>query len=221
MSAEREHDPQYVDAWILNEESGRDVLRIRHIDPYLKSCVQAWPDDSNILDVGCGWGKILECLKPTQRYTGLDPHPGFLEYVGRTYPRADLTLLEGALPRDLPVPNEAYDAVMCSMVLHCIADVRESVDALFAKAKHGADIRIITFAEGCTQALIHSATRVDALDETHLHGMVRLSSGYEVETDVYFHPEAVIEECIATHGAWVKRELSAFFVAYECRKQEQ
>jgi SAM-dependent methyltransferase len=219
MSFEDANAQRYVDAWITNEESGKDVERIRHIDPYLRLRVQSAQDDINVLDVGCGWGKIVESLKPNQRYTGLDPYLGFLEYVRRRYQRPNLTLLHGNLPDNLPVPEESYDEVLCSMVLHCVSDARKSVDAVFSKAKMGASVTFVMFGDSAKQPLIDSATHIDHLDENRLHGLVKLSSGYEVETDIHFHTEHCIEEYIAKHGEWIKRALGELFIAYECVKQ--
>lgn len=45
------------------------------------------PDQSSVLDVGCGYGALIECLPKREiTYTGIDVSPDLLEIAGYRYP---------------------------------------------------------------------------------------------------------------------------------------
>lgn len=211
-------EKRYVDAWLQNEESGKDYLRIEHIDSYLKEVLETLPDDGQVIDIGCGWAKAAENIKQGQRYVGVDPYVGFLEYARKKYPQSNVELQVGKLPTHIQVSNQQFDLALCSMSLHCVEDLPASIDSLFATVKEGGRLVITTFAESAKQALIDSATQIVELDDAHLKGLVKLSSGLDVETSIYFHTEAQYEQCIEKHGTWKKEYRGPIFVTYECVK---
>lgn len=76
-----------------------------------------------LLDVGCGTGVAArlaaEQVAPTGTVTGVDPHPGMLGVARRTSP--DIEWHRGTA-EDLPLPDESFDAVVCSLSFQFFAD---------------------------------------------------------------------------------------------------
>ncbi len=47
--------------------------------------------ESSVLDVGCGWGRLLSIMPPwwKGRYVGIDLSPDFIEFAKRSHPTRD------------------------------------------------------------------------------------------------------------------------------------
>ena len=75
------YNKKYAEAWIRNHESRKDNFRVEHFEPFIKKIINKTPDYSKILDVGCGWGTIIEFLKNTHEYCGIDKTKEFLDYI--------------------------------------------------------------------------------------------------------------------------------------------
>jgi SAM-dependent methyltransferase len=80
------------------------------------------PSDPRLLDVGCGTGVLTSEL--VRRYgaasvDAIDPSPPFVEAARRRNP--DVDVREGAAEA-LPYDDGAYDAAVCQLVVHFMAD---------------------------------------------------------------------------------------------------
>ncbi len=74
------------------------------------------PLEAKILDVGCGYGRILDVLyqEGYRELTGADISEGMVERGKRLYPYLDLLAAAGD---DLPFEDESFDAVILFAVL--------------------------------------------------------------------------------------------------------
>ncbi|MGH9008444.1 MAG: methyltransferase domain-containing protein [Acidimicrobiia bacterium] len=76
-----------------------------------------------VLDVACGTGVAArlaaEQVAPTGTVVGVDPHPGMLEVARGTSP--DVEWRHGRA-EDLPLPDESFNAVVCSLGFQFFAD---------------------------------------------------------------------------------------------------
>ena len=83
----------------------------------------ALQEGERLLDLGCGTGVAArlaaEQVAPTGTVMGVDPHPGMLEVARRTSP--DLEWRQGTA-EDLPLPDESFDAVVCSLSFQFFTD---------------------------------------------------------------------------------------------------
>lgn len=79
------------------------------------------PKEARILDVGCGYGRILKTLHAAgyENATGFDFSEELLERGRREFPELDLR----GMPSDaIPVPDASSDAVLLCAVLTCIVE---------------------------------------------------------------------------------------------------
>jgi len=82
----------------------------------------ALPPEPRVLEVGCGTGVLTAEL--VRRYgagsvTAIDPSPPFVEAARRRNPGVDIR--EGAAEA-LPYPGSGFDAAVCQLVVHFMAD---------------------------------------------------------------------------------------------------
>jgi SAM-dependent methyltransferase len=83
--------------------------------------LERWlPPDSRILDVGCGYGRVLGLLhrRGYQQVRGVDPAPAMVAAARQRYPTIPVETL--ASPPHLPLPAASMDAVLLFTVLTCI-----------------------------------------------------------------------------------------------------
>jgi SAM-dependent methyltransferase len=81
--------------------------------------------DMDVLDYGCGTGLVSLFLLPHVRsMTGADSSPGMLEVLGkiRDEKLAAMRTVKLDLEND-PLPNERYDMIVSSMVMHHVANL--------------------------------------------------------------------------------------------------
>jgi ubiquinone/menaquinone biosynthesis C-methylase UbiE len=75
-------------------------------------------EPANILDIGCGTGRLLRKAArrwPAARLTGVDPAEGMLKAARRLTPRAQFQL---SLAETLPLPDRSFDLVLSTMSFH-------------------------------------------------------------------------------------------------------
>lgn len=103
---------------------------------------------ADVLDVGCGTGfasmEMIRRFAP-RRITGLDPARGMLD--GFRAKLDDLTGTEVRLVQagvlDMPVPEGAFDAVICSMAFHWFEDKPGAAAAMARALRAGGDLAIL------------------------------------------------------------------------------
>jgi ubiquinone/menaquinone biosynthesis C-methylase UbiE len=106
-----------------------------------------------ILDVGCGTGfASLEMADNlgTRRIDGVDPAAGMLEqFRGKLAERPGVEVrLHEADVLAMPVPDAAFDAVICSMAFHWFPQKQAAMDAMARTLRPGGVIGILCSGRG-------------------------------------------------------------------------
>lgn len=81
----------------------------------------------DVLDLGCGQGKLLEFLSPHQGYLGVDVDENMVRYLRQTFP--DRTFIQQDLERQELCITQKFDTVVMLAILEHLADPQ----ALFAR----------------------------------------------------------------------------------------
>ena len=208
------YDGDYAKTWMEYEGTNQDILRREHIIPYLQRILAQDKTDVKILDVGCGWGCVLDFIPENYEYTGIDPTIQFLDYVRAKHSTRRFELVQGKLP-DLPIGNALFDVVLCSMVLHCIPDLETSIDTLFKKVRSDGKVVIVDFNDDAESIVRSRFQRIDEDRPDYIKGIYNLSDEIQLYGESYFHKEAEIESTLRKYGAFNKTHLGPLFVGYE------
>lgn len=208
------YDAEYAKKWINNHESGKDIFRTQQLEPVLKEYLQELPENASVLDVGCGWGMLLELLPKVQPYTGVDINSHFFEYIRAKYLGRALTLLEGKLPDQLNL-NSKFDLVFCCLTLHCLGELALAIQNLHAQVSQNGNIVLIDFADKAKERL-QNTTYEPILESRpdYIKGVAALPSGEKVITETYFHSESAIETELYKYALFEKRYIGDLFVMY-------
>jgi len=101
----------------------------------------ALPSGQRWLDVGCGTGALTQTILATAdpaEILGVDPTAEFLAAEARTIdPRVRFATGDA---RALPVPDEAYDAVVAGLVLNFVPDPEAAVVEMARVARRGGTV---------------------------------------------------------------------------------
>ncbi len=93
-------------------------------DTALPVLLSLLPPELVVADLGCGTGELVAALAPyARRVIGVDREAAMLEVARRRCAGLEnAVLLEGGLGA-LPIPDEALDAALCTLVLHHVEDL--------------------------------------------------------------------------------------------------
>jgi len=100
------------------------------------------PRRSRWLDVGCGTGALTETILAVadpEKIQGVDPSDGYLG-VARERVLDTRAAFGPGDARNLPVENEAYDAVVSGLVLNFIPDIPAGVREMVRAARRGGKV---------------------------------------------------------------------------------
>jgi ubiquinone/menaquinone biosynthesis C-methylase UbiE len=100
-------------------------------DPvYVDKLAPFLPQSSQIVEYGCGYGRMMNILKAAgyEHLLGFDFAPNMIARGRRENPDLDLRLLEKS--GRIPCPDESADAVMMSTVLCCLIDPQEQANLM-------------------------------------------------------------------------------------------
>ena len=118
MQAEPTDNRSYYDAFAERYDQGRDHGYHKLIDDQAAAIVRRYSADRDVLEVGCGTGRILERVAPhARKATGVDLSPGMLEGARRR----GLDVKEGSATA-LPFPDASFDLAYSFKVLAHIPD---------------------------------------------------------------------------------------------------
>ena len=213
------YDERYANQWILNHESRKDVFRVNCIEPFVKKKIQQISDDARILDIGCGWGMVVDFIGNNQRYVGIDPTKEFFPYIKRKFPENNLTLIEGRLPHEINI-DDTFDFISCLMALHCVENLKDSLKVIFDKVRRGGKVFVLDFSDFAEERLRKETyDPIYEEDKNHIKGVARLPSGIEVMSETFFHKELDFEKELDKYGKFEKEYLGSLFVSYEIIKQ--
>lgn len=165
-------DTQFADKIIDSLEQGYD----RIADHFSQTRLQPWPEfsllepliqpDAEVLDVGCGNGRLAEFTKKIKpplsegaalqssnerrrarsiKYTGTDLSGGLLSHAQKLYP--DDTFVQASM-LNLPFPDHQFDVVVCVAALLHIPSEQYRIQALremYRVAKPGATLFMVNW----------------------------------------------------------------------------
>jgi len=141
MPASR-YDKAYFDTWYRDPKnrvstpaliSKKAHLAVAVAEYYLGRQVRT------VLDIGCGegqWFQALKTLRPSLRYTGVDPSPYVIQRFGKRR-----NVIGGSFG-DLPKLSPSYDLLVCSDCLYYVPD-NELIVGLEILAHHLAGVAFL------------------------------------------------------------------------------
>ena len=114
-----------------------------------------------VLDIGCGTGALdllIKDVHPEVTVTGIDPDPRALARAGLKALRAGVTIrFDRGFADALPYPDQAFDRVFSSMMLHHVP--RAEKDGVLKEARRvltpGGRLELLDFAGGTHSFLAH------------------------------------------------------------------
>jgi len=93
-----------------------DATRKKHVWPELEALAEKIKDDSSILDVGCGNGRLLEVLENKKiNYLGVDNSEELIVLAKKNYPNYDFKVMDIL---NLESIDKKFDLVISVAVLH-------------------------------------------------------------------------------------------------------
>jgi len=129
--------------------------------------VAAIPDGvyDDVLDVGCGTGFVTEEMVRrfgSSRVTGVDPSEGMLEQFRQKL--GDLgaqTTLVPATVHEMPVPDDAFDAVVSGMAFHWFPDKPGAIAAMARRLRPGGVMAVLASGTGTDAEFLDVLTAID------------------------------------------------------------
>jgi ubiquinone/menaquinone biosynthesis C-methylase UbiE len=98
-------------------------------------------DGASVADFGCGTGRYALSLSHlgAASVTGIDLSPDMLKVAARKARRAELGVRweQGDITGALPVPDEAFDAAICALVLSFLPEVRPALTEMARTLRPG------------------------------------------------------------------------------------
>lgn len=127
---------------------------LRHNRQGAERLVAALPPGryDEILDVGCGTGFVSEAMVArfgTSRVTGVDPSEGMLERFRQKLEglSVDATLIAAGV-HEMPVPDQAFDAVVSGMAFHWFPEKPAAVAAMARRIRPGGAFGLLASGTG-------------------------------------------------------------------------
>jgi len=100
-------------------------------------------NESKVLDVGCGWGRILVGLRrfcPKAQLVGIDITEGFIEnaklLLEREFGYSDVTVLHGDA-MNLDFEDESFDTIVTTRALQYVVDPKRAVRGFYRVLRNG------------------------------------------------------------------------------------
>jgi len=111
----------------MQKEHGKELIEKLSLEKNMK-----------ILDLGCGTGYLssvlADCVGPEGRVVAIDPNKSRLEIAEKQYSRSNLVFLEA---NDVTLPEDQYDLVFATYVLHWIQNKTAVFNKVYQNLKPG------------------------------------------------------------------------------------
>lgn len=117
--------------------------------------------DVKVLEIGCGTGNLtarIVRLQPTAHVTATDPDPRALARARRKITRSNDVRFEQVYAQRLPYPDESFDRVLSSMMLHHLdSHVKtEAMREAYRVLRPGGSMHIVDVHDAGLPELLHS-----------------------------------------------------------------
>ena len=113
--------------------------------PALARFVRSLPAVARALDLGCGDGRLTAHL-PAAEVTGVDVSAVAIERARRRLPGAELVVVR--LDEPLPLPDGAFDLVLCAETIEHVRDVQLLLSEARRVLRPGGELALTTPAHG-------------------------------------------------------------------------
>ncbi len=128
--------------------------------PVVTRLIGADPGD-RIADIGCGTGRhALPLARAGARVTGVDFSLGMLQELRRKRPPASLELIEHDLRAGLPLPDDEFDLLLCSLVLEHLEDLAGALREFARVVRPGGRVVLADFHPEMFRRGLHARFRV-------------------------------------------------------------
>lgn len=107
-----------VDRWVARNQAFHNADRA-----YLRFLV---PEGASVLEVGCGTGEVLACLKPS-RGVGIDLSPAMIQRARERHPYLEFHVGDAESPADLMRIEGTFDIILLSDTLGFLDDCEETL----------------------------------------------------------------------------------------------
>ena len=111
----------------MQKEHGKELIEKLSLEKNMK-----------ILDLGCGTGYLssvlADCVGPEGKVVAIDPNKSRLEIAEKQYSRSNLVFLEA---NDVTLPEDQYDLVFATYVLHWIQNKTAVFNKVYQNLKPG------------------------------------------------------------------------------------
>lgn len=128
LSARKKAFRDYANRSAGERESWLDKNSSYYADDYryMKFLV---PEGARVLDLGCGTGRLLATLKPSQG-VGVDFSPAMIEEARRLHPELTFVLGDAEDPATLDALRQTFDYVVISDTIGVFEDIEEALKLL-------------------------------------------------------------------------------------------
>lgn len=160
----------------------------------------------DVLDVGCGTGwatqALIDRFHPS-RITGVDPAEGMLqEFQAKVggIEGTEILLAQGDV-ENMPVPDSAFDLVICSMAYHWFPRKWEAAKAIARTMKPGGVLAILCSGRGGEQAYR------DILANLEPPNYVWLGAFDAVQRDIPEMEDYLLQAGLEVDDVWMERRV--------------
>jgi SAM-dependent methyltransferase len=158
----------------------------RKIEQVLVGYLDALPDRSRLLDVGCGTGDLLSRLGARFECAGCDPSGEMLKRARTHNPGVALT---AATAEQLPYRTASFDVVVCIEVIRYLP-VPQAALREIARVLVGGGLALVTFAPARSTTLYPLLNKLTA--RVRVPGLTHVRQ--------YFHTARQAEQLVAAAG---------------------
>ncbi len=125
-----------------------------------------------VADIGCGTGRhSLRLARAGAEVTGVDFSSGMIDALRAKEPPASLRLVEHDLTRGIPLPDDAFDLVLCCLVLEHLPDLAGMIQEMARIGRPGARVVVTDLHPQWTQRGVHARFReTDGADKLQIEG---------------------------------------------------
>lgn len=138
------------------------------------------PRGLRVADVGCGTGRhALRLLAAGAEVTGVDFSTGMMDALRAKGPPTSLRLVEHDLRHGIPLPADAFDVVLCCLVLEHLSSPAAMLAEMARIGRPGARIVVTDLHPQWTRQGLHARFReAEGADKLQIEGQTHSISDY-------------------------------------------